>query len=93
MLSRKLFRLGPVLLVPPTVIWAVACNGIGSEEANDWWRIYPFIGAFALAALWHLALVIRETERLRYTGYAIWHLPLFFITAEISMIYATRFPL
>jgi hypothetical protein len=90
MLSRRLFRVGPVILVPPMIIWAVACNGIDSEEAGDWWRIYPFVGTFALAALWHVALVILDKERLRYVGYAICHLPLLYVAAAISMIYAVR---
>jgi hypothetical protein len=87
MLSRRLFRLGPAILVPPMVVWAAICSGIDSR-GEEWWRVYPFFGTFALGVLWHLALAILEKERAHYVGYALCHLPLLCLAAAISMIAA-----
>jgi hypothetical protein len=89
----KVFRIGPVLLLPPMISWAAVCFNIGSSEAYDWWRSYPIFGAVVIAALWHLFLIGMERNRFDYMAYALVHLPVFIYVAFISGVYATRAPL
>jgi hypothetical protein len=92
-LARRLFRLGPVVLLPFVILWAAACNRIGMGESYEWWRGYPMYAAIALAALWHLALLVLEKHRLDYLMNAIAHFPIFLLVAFTSYIHATRAPL
>ena len=92
--ARAIFRLGPApVVIPIALLWATACNLIGTEESRDWWRINPLVGAFALTAVWHLALVIAEAPRLLYVVYAALHLPAYTFFHFFAVVFATRFPL
>jgi hypothetical protein len=87
------FRLGPALLLPLIILWGEACHRIGSGEAYDWWRGYPIYAASVGAAIWHLALVVKEKDWFHYTMYALAHLPILLFTSFMYLIYATRAPL
>jgi hypothetical protein len=89
----RVFRIGPVLLLPFIILWGQACNRIGADENYDWWRSYPIYAAAASAAIWHLALVVTEGQRLHYTLYAVAHLPILLFTSFLQLIHATRAPL
>jgi hypothetical protein len=93
----RIFRIGPVLLLPLIILWGQVCYQTGTYKAHqqhDWWRSYPIYAAFAGAAIWHRALVVTEEKwRLHYIIYAIAHLPILFLTSEVSLIYATLAPL
>jgi hypothetical protein len=89
----RAYRIGPVLLLPLIILWGEVCFRIGTSEAYDWWRSYPIFAAGAGAAIWHLALVIREEERFDYAMYAIVHLSILLFTSFVQLIHATRAPL
>jgi hypothetical protein len=90
MLSTKVFRFGPALLLPIVYLWASTCNLIGSGEAGDWWRVYPFAVMLVAALLWHLALIAVEQDKLYYAVYAIWHFPVFLVAIFFAYMHATR---
>ena len=95
MLTR-IFRIGPLLLLPLIILWGQVCYRIGKFEAyqlHDWWRSYPIYAAVTGAAICHLALVITEKKRLHYTIYTIGLLPISLSTSVVSLVYATLAPL
>ena len=89
----KVFRVGPILLLPLIILWGEVCFRIGSSEAYDWWRTYPIYAASAAAGVWHLALIVKEEDRFHYAMYAVAYLPILLFTSFMSLIYATRAPL
>jgi|SRR5688500_11867157 hypothetical protein len=89
-LLTKVLRLGPALLLPIVYIWADTCYRIGSGEARDWWRVYPFAAVMVVAVLWHLALIVVGKDKLYYAMYALWHVPVFLFAIFFACMYATR---
>jgi hypothetical protein len=90
---RKLFRVGPVLMLVPTLLWAIAWYLILNGEDESWYIRWPLVGFLALVLVWHVALLIFEKRRLAYLAYALAHIPVFLVTYEFSLIFATHFPL
>ncbi|MCP4619855.1 MAG: hypothetical protein GY844_25895 [Bradyrhizobium sp.] len=90
---RRLFRVGPVLMLVPTILWAAGWNWTLQGENDSWYIIGPLIGFLIIVLVWHLALLLVEKNRFAYFGYALVHLPLFWVTYEFAMMFATRFPL
>lgn len=91
---RIIFRTGPILLLVPLVLWAWAWTNILSGEYQSWYITWPVRGLVISAALWHVMLVIVEQgRRVPYLIYAILHLPIFYLAANIALIFATHFPL
>ncbi len=93
MLKRKIFRLGPVVLIPFLALWAIVSFRSHSGEDLSWYYTYPAYGFVLLTAVWHVALIARETPRLFYLMYGIIHLPVFSIWSFMALVYATRSPL
>jgi hypothetical protein len=89
----KVFRIGPVLLLPIVYLWGKVCNQIGSDEAYDWWRVYPFAVMLVVALIWHLALIVVGKDKLDYSMYALGHFPIFLLVSFLSYLHATRAPL
>jgi hypothetical protein len=81
---RILFRIGPVLLLVPLLLWAWVWSAIVPDEATkaqQWYIIPPMIALLILAALWHIALVVVEKGwRFPYLFYAIAHMTLFLLS-------------
>jgi hypothetical protein len=91
---RNIFRTGPVLLLVPLALWAWAWTNILNGEDQSWYIVWPIIGLFISAALWHVALVIVEKgRRVLYLAYAVVHMPVFYFLAFIALVFATHFPL
>jgi hypothetical protein len=91
---RILFRTCPILLLVPLVRWAWAWLDIVTGEDLSWYVVWPIIGLVISAALWHVTLVIIERgRRVPYLVYAILHMPIFNVVANIALIFATHFPL
>src|SRR5262245_54378378 len=74
--SRKVFRMGPVLLDPIMFLWGAAGYLSCSGECHDWWRTFPLHVGLAVSVLWHVALIATETEKKFYFGYAVFHIPI-----------------
>jgi hypothetical protein len=89
----RAFRLGPPILIPAMMVWAAISWELGSGESHDLWRMLPLHAAMAIAVLWHLLLIGFERERPFYLGYALVHLPLFWLSWNFALIIAIRFPL
>lgn len=91
---KKFFRIGPISLIPPMLIWAVvsylSCH---RGECPDLWRTLPLYAAVAFAALWHFALVAFEKERKFYLWYAVIHFPTIYYLCFAALVVATKFPL
>jgi hypothetical protein len=90
---RKLFRVGPVLMLVPTLLWATAWYLILHDENDSWYIVWPLVGSLAIVLVWHVALIIFEKNRLAYLAYAMAHIPVFLVTYELALIFATHFPL
>ncbi len=90
---RKIFRIGPVLLIPVILGWVEICNLVIPGEREDWWQIYPLLAAYFAGVIWHAALFAVETARLAYFVYAVVHLPPLWVIWGMAMIWATKFPL
>ena len=90
-----MFQIGPILLIPVTVLWAVISHQScpASDECNDSWRMVPMYGVLILAALWHLALVVTQKERKFYLAYAAFHFPVFYFFWAFALVFAIKFPL
>ena len=93
MLAKKMFRLGPAVLLPLMILWAQVCFRTGTSEAYDWWRMHPIYAAVAVVVPWHVALLLVEKDRFIYLMYAVAHIPIFVVAAFISLLRATRAPL
>jgi hypothetical protein len=90
----RAFRLGPILLVPLVILWAVISGVTCLEgECQDLWRTVPLYGALALAVLWHVVLIATERQRKFYLAYAGFHLSAFWLLWGFAMALATNFPL
>ena len=93
-ISTRAFRIGPFLLIPLVILWAVISGAACFEgECRDLWRTLPLHGALALAVLWHLALIATDRQRKFYLAYAGLHLPTFWLLWGFAMALATNFPL
>lgn len=93
-ISARAFRIGPFLLVPLVILWAVVSGATCFEgECWDLWRTLPLFGALALAVLWHVALIVSERERGFYLAYAGFHLPALWLLWGFALALATNFPL
>jgi hypothetical protein len=90
---RTLFRVGPVVLLVPTLLWATAWNLLLHDENDSWYIVWPLIGFLAIVLAWHVALLIFEKNRRAYLAYALVHVPVFCVAYEFALIFATRFPL
>jgi hypothetical protein len=90
---RKVFRIGPVFVIGPLLLWAMGWNLALHEENQDWYIVWPMLGLLCIVVLWHVALLIAEKNRLAYAVYALLHIPAFYGIWVIARIYATRFPL
>jgi len=93
---RKLFHIGPVLMLVPLVVWAVGWNVAlrRTSDNDDWYIMWPMWAFLALTVLWHAALVAAEKERRsRYLIYAIVFLPTFFLLWLLAAFVATRITL
>jgi hypothetical protein len=91
---RKLFRIGPVLMLVPLMLWTTAWNITLQCENQDWYIVWPMVGFLGLAALWPIALVVFEKgHRYAYLAYAVVHVPIFYMIYVVAIIYATHFPL
>jgi hypothetical protein len=91
---RLLFRLGPIVLLVPLALWGWAWTNIVNGEDQSWYIVWPIVGVLILAALWHAALIaVEKRRRIPYLLYAIVHMPVFYVAANIALIIATRFPL
>jgi hypothetical protein len=91
---RRLFRVGPVLLLVPLILWAAAWYNVLQEENQGWYIWWPMTGFLYLAALWHIALVVSQKgHRFAYLAYAVIHMPIFWLIYVVAAIYATHFPL
>jgi hypothetical protein len=88
----KVFRIGPVSLLPLIILWGAVCYRIGSLEAYDWWREYPFAVMVVVALLWHLALIAVGKDRLLYSVCALAHFPIFLFATFLAYMAATRAP-
>jgi len=77
----------------PTFAWAAAWYFVLRDENDSWYIVWPLAGFFAIAVMWHVALLILERPRLAYLAYAIAFIPAFYVTYALAMIYATHFPL
>jgi hypothetical protein len=93
---RILFRIGPILLLAPLVLWAWVWTNILTGEATDAELRYivpPIRGFLFLAVLWHVSLVVVEKgRRIPYLVYAILHMPAFYFVYLFALIFATHFP-
>src|SRR5690349_17864518 len=90
---RTLFRVGPVLMLVPVVLWAAAWNLSLSGENQGWYIVQPMNGLLITAALWHLALIALDKNRLLYLAYAVAFLPVFYLVWNVALALATHFPL
>jgi hypothetical protein len=90
---RKVFRIGPVLMLVPTISWATAWYLILRDENDSWYIVWPLIAFLIIALVWHVALLIFEQKRLAYFAYALVHVPVFLVTYELALIFGTHFPL
>jgi hypothetical protein len=90
---RTLFRVGPIVMLIPTLLWATAWNLLLHDENQSWYIVWPLIGFIGIAVIWHVALLVIEKNRLAYLGYALVHLPAFFVIYVFSIIFATHFPI
>jgi hypothetical protein len=91
--TRTLFRVGPVLMLIPTVLWATAWNLLLHDKKQSWYIVWPLVGFLGIAVIWHVALLVLEKDRLAYLGYALVHLPAFWVVYVFAIILATHFPL
>ena len=91
--ARKLFRVGPVVMLLPILLWATAWHLMLLGENQSWYIIAPLIGLLVVGLAWHIALLIFEKNRLLYSVYALVHVPVLLVAYEAAMIFATRFPL
>ncbi len=82
-------------MLAPVLLWAFGWNVLDRHGENQsWYIVWPMLGFIGLAALWHIALVVAETDRRKaYLAYAAFHAPAFYAIWVIAMIYATHFPL
>jgi hypothetical protein len=92
-LLRTTFRIGPVLMVVPTLAWATVWYLALQGENDSWYIVWPLIGFFAAVIIWHIALLILEKNRFAYIAYAIVFMPAFYILYGLALIFATHFPL
>jgi len=90
---RRLFRVGPALMLFPTLLWAAAWNLILHDENSSWYIVWPLVSFLAMALIWHVALIVFEKNRLAYFAYALVHIPVFWVAYVFAMIFATHFPL
>jgi hypothetical protein len=95
--SERIFRSGPALLVPGVCLWTLLSHYTCRHEvecSDDLWRILPFYGGIAVAAIWHVALLIDGKGRsLLHWLYAIGFFPGFYLYSMMAMALAIKFPL
>jgi hypothetical protein len=92
----RVFKTGPMLLVPIVLLWAAISSSSCPHEAvcrEQWWRIAPFYGFLAIGALWLWALLRFHGDRDLYWYYAILFAPGFYFFCMLQMAFAIRFPL
>jgi hypothetical protein len=83
---RRLYRIGPVLLLPIASVNLLAAVISSPGWHENWWWIGPFCTLVTLLMLWHIALIATEAparRRWRYALYAIANIPGFFIVAWV----------
>lgn len=90
---QKIYRIGPILLILPVAVWALAWFFALSEENQAWYIVWPLEGLLGLAIIWHVALLVTESARVAYFVYALFHLPVFCGIFFLALVLATRFPL
>ena len=91
---RALFRIGPILMLIPMLLWAGGWALALHEENQSWYINGPFGGFIITAALWHIALIVHERgHRLAYLVYAILNMPALCLVSIPLDIAATHFPL
>jgi hypothetical protein len=90
---RKLFCVGPVVMLVLTFLWATAWHLILRGENQSWYIIAPLMGFLVIGLAWHIALLIFEKNRLLYSVYALVDVPVLLVAYEAAVIFATRFPL
>jgi hypothetical protein len=80
-------------MLVPTLLWATAWYLILRDENDSWYIVWPLGGFLVIVLVWHVALLIFEKNRLAYLAYALGHIPVFLVTYELALIFATHFPL
>jgi hypothetical protein len=90
---RTTFRIGPILMLIPTIAWAIAWHLILRDENQSWYVVWPLVGFLATVVIWHVALLVLEKHRIAYLAYAVGFIPAFWFLYVLAIIYATHFPL
>jgi len=72
--AHKVFRLGPVLIVPVMIAGSVAYS---PWRHYDSWPAYVILLGLPVALIWHLVLITMERPRAGYVLYAAVNLLLY----------------
>jgi hypothetical protein len=89
---RTIFRIGPVLVLIPTIAWAEVWHVVLRDESENWLILGPPVGLLAIVVMWHVALLIIEQDKLAYFAYAIAFIPTFLTALIFATMFAVSFP-